>query len=212
METTNLEVDAGELMERIRRGATNEEQRLRTVLPLVEPADSPTVIAAAPPAGHLQPKRLRSDKLAAVLQRASEKTKVDSRIPKFLRWLFRKQGGYNELILEAIAVLARMIESLHAQSCAMAAHLEAQAAWLETFIRSPQSRGRAGAVDRTTLSEIGDLRNRLVRLEANTAHDTQMLERQLERSAAEIEDLRSRLAQITDKTPGPSRPLEQRAR
>ncbi len=201
METTNLEVDSNDLMERIRRAAADDVSRPRAQLTVFDPGETHATISAVPAVDHLQPKALRSEKIATLLARARTKTTVNPKIPKFLRRLFRKQGGYNEIILEVASVLMRMIESLHAQSRATASHLEAQTAWLDTFARTPEFIARSRAKDRATISaafsDVEELRNRLARLEARQAHDKQMLERELEQSATVIEQLKTELAART---------------
>src|SRR5438477_5383872 len=56
----------------------------------------------APPATS-KPVDVKAGRLGNILERAAKKLEVSRYIPKFLRRFFRKQGGYNQLIIEAIS-------------------------------------------------------------------------------------------------------------
>src|SRR3954468_20831602 len=52
------------------------------------------------------------DKLAGILEQARGKTEVKRWIPKVLRRLFRKQGGFNKLLLDSFQVLLKSLWEL----------------------------------------------------------------------------------------------------
>ena len=54
----------------------------------------------------------RKDRLDALVQSAREKNEPSSRIPRFLRRFFRKQGGYNRAVVESISALSRTTDDL----------------------------------------------------------------------------------------------------
>jgi len=135
IESNNPEIDVNQLMERIRAEVARRRdlgllQRngwghaISTVLPQVH------FLAPLPPM--VSPRRIdvKEERLTSILQRAREKTEVSKRIPKLLRRLFRKQGGYNKLLLESVAVLTRTNVELNKRLQELAGALEIQNRWL----------------------------------------------------------------------------------
>ena len=135
IESNNPEIDVNELMERIRAEVARRRdlgllQRngsghaVSTVLPQVH------FLAPLPPM--VSPRRIdvKDGRLTSILQRAREKTEVSKRIPKLLRRLFRKQGGYNKLLLESVAVLTGTNVELNKRLQELAGTFEIQNRWL----------------------------------------------------------------------------------
>jgi SAM-dependent methyltransferase len=135
IESNNPEIDVNQLMERIRAEVARRRdlgllQRngwghaISTVLPQVH------FLAPLPPM--VSPRRIdvKEERLTSILQRAREKTEVSKRIPKLLRRLFRKQGGYNKLLLESVAVLTRTNVELNKRLQELAGAFEIQNRWL----------------------------------------------------------------------------------
>ena len=135
IESNNPEIDVNQLMERIRAEVARRRdlgllQRngsghaVSTVLPQVH------FLAPLPPM--VSPRRIdvKEERLTSILQRAREKTEVSKRIPKLLRRLFRKQGGYNKLLLESVAVLTRTNVELNKRLQELAGAFEIQNRWL----------------------------------------------------------------------------------
>lgn len=111
IETTIPEINVTELMQRVQAEA-RQAKRLSRVRPPSLNGQTPVLppVAKLPAAPALWiPGVVKSSKerLDALLQTARGKTEVSSRIPKFLRRFFRKQGGYNRTVLESIAALSR---------------------------------------------------------------------------------------------------------
>jgi SAM-dependent methyltransferase len=135
IESNNPEIDVNQLMERIRAEAARRRdlgllQRngsghaVSTVLPQVH------FLAPLPPMVSPRPIDVKQERLTSILQRAKEKTEVSKRIPKLLRRLFRKQGGYNKLLLESVAVLTRTNVELNKRLQELAGAFEIQNRWL----------------------------------------------------------------------------------
>jgi len=135
IESNNPEIDVNQLMARIRAEVARRRdlgllQRngsgdaVSTVLPQVH------FLAPLPPM--VSPGRIdvKEERLTSILQRAREKTEVSKRIPKLLRRLFRKQGGYNKLLLESVAVLTRTNVELNKRLQELAGAFEIQNRWL----------------------------------------------------------------------------------
>ena len=135
IESNNPEIDVNQLMERIRAEVARRRdlgllqrngsgQGVSTVLPQVH------FLAPLPPM--VSPRRIdvKEERLTSILQRAREKTEVSKRIPKLLRRLFRKQGGYNKLLLESVAVLTRTNVELNKRLQELAGAFEIQNRWL----------------------------------------------------------------------------------
>jgi SAM-dependent methyltransferase len=135
IESNNPEIDVNQLMKRIRAEVARRRdlgllQRngsghaVSTVLPQVH------FLAPLPPM--VSPGRIdvKEERLTSILQRAREKTEVSKRIPKLLRRLFRKQGGYNKLLLESVAVLTRTNVELNKRLQELAGAFEIQNRWL----------------------------------------------------------------------------------
>jgi 2-polyprenyl-3-methyl-5-hydroxy-6-metoxy-1,4-benzoquinol methylase len=135
IESNNPEIDVNQLMERIRAEVARRRDlgllpqngsgdAVSTVLPQVH------FLARLPPM--VSPRRIdvKEERLTSILQRAREKTEVSKRIPKLLRRLFRKQGGYNKLLLESVAVLTRTNVELNKRLQELAGAFEIQNRWL----------------------------------------------------------------------------------
>jgi SAM-dependent methyltransferase len=135
IESNNPEIDVNQLMERIRAEVARRRdlgllQRngsgdgVSTVLPQLH------FLAPLPPMVSPRGTDVKEERLTSILQRAREKTEVSKRIPKLLRRLFRKQGGYNKLLLESVAVLTRTNVELNKRLQELAGAFEIQNRWL----------------------------------------------------------------------------------
>jgi 2-polyprenyl-3-methyl-5-hydroxy-6-metoxy-1,4-benzoquinol methylase len=73
-------------------------------------------------------------KLASLRERGREKTEVSRWIPKpFRRW-FRKQGGFNKIILESLRVIEKTQRSLIHKNGELRAYLSAHYYWFRDFV------------------------------------------------------------------------------
>ena len=134
IETTIPEISVTELMARVKA----EAARARPVRPSSSPSPNgnapslpPVAMLPAAPALWI-PGGVNSskEKLDGLLQTARGKTEVSSRIPKFLRRFFRKQGGYNRTVLESIAALSKTNHELARRVTDISACLGQLNGWL----------------------------------------------------------------------------------
>ena len=73
-------------------------------------------------------------KLASLRERAREKTEVSRWIPKpFRRW-FRKQGGFNKIVLESLGVVEKTQRDLIKKNAELRAYLSAHYYWFRDFV------------------------------------------------------------------------------
>ena len=135
IESNNPEIDVNQLMERIRAEVARRRdlgllQRngsghaVSTVLPQVQ------FLAPLPPMVSPRQVDTKEERLTNILQRAKEKTEGSKRTPKLLRRLFRKQGGYNKLLLESVAILTKTNAELNKRLQQLAGAFEIQNRWL----------------------------------------------------------------------------------
>ena len=98
----------------------------------------PQVPFLAPLPAVASPRRIdvKEERLTSILQRAREKTEVSRRIPKLLRRFFRKQGGYDKLLLESVAVLTKTNVELNQRLQELAGGFEIQNRWLSDLSRA----------------------------------------------------------------------------
>jgi O-antigen chain-terminating methyltransferase len=113
IETTVPEINVTELMERVRAEAQRPTPRRPS--PLADSATGLPPVAMLPGAPAVWipgPVKSKKERLDALVQTARDKNEPGSRIPKFLRRFFRKQGGYNRAVTESIAVLSKTTDDL----------------------------------------------------------------------------------------------------
>jgi O-antigen chain-terminating methyltransferase len=154
IESNNPEIDVSQLMERIRAEVARRRdlgllQRngsgdaVSTVLPQIK------FLAPSPPM--VSPRRIdvKQERITSILQRAREKNEVSKRIPKLLRRLFRKQGGYNNLLLETVEIQNRWLSDLSSARDADSAWMREAATIINALNRHLQNlQTQADAVKR----------------------------------------------------------------
>src|SRR4051794_2104773 len=98
-------------------------------------ADEP----ALPPAAKLPtapnvwipgPLKSTRERLERLVETARQKNDAGSRLPKFLRRFFRKQGGYNRAVLDGVALLVRNNQELTQRVAEISACLGQLNGWL----------------------------------------------------------------------------------
>jgi SAM-dependent methyltransferase/archaellum component FlaC len=110
IETTVPEINITELMERVRAAALRPKLAPPRRTPRDEtasPLPPVAMLPAAPAVWIPGPVKSRKERLDALLETARLKNEPVSKIPKFLRRFFRKQGGYNRAVVESIAALSK---------------------------------------------------------------------------------------------------------
>jgi len=161
IESNNPEIDVNQLMERIRAEVARRcdlgllqrngsGHAVSTVLPQVH------FLAPLPPM--VSPRRIdvKEERLTSILQRAREKTEVSKRIPKLLRRLFRKQGGYNKLLLESVAVLTRTNVELNKRLQELAGAFERQNRWLSDLSSARDADAAWMRAAATVINAVGE--------------------------------------------------------
>lgn len=137
IETTNPEIDVNELMDRVRVEAakigasgsrlTQAGTRAATTLPRVR------VLAPPPAPVAIRPVEVKKERFQQLLTRARERIAAPRWVPKPLRWLFRRQGAYNEVVLEMLGSLVKTNELLSRRNRELSTTLEAQNRWLHVL-------------------------------------------------------------------------------
>jgi O-antigen chain-terminating methyltransferase len=138
-ESNNPETDVNELMKRVRAEAVRRRLAfLRGDGSDRASATVPEIPHAAPPRVVIAPRQLdlKSDQLTNVIEHARDTTQVSQRIPKPFRRLFRKQGRYNNLLLESITILAGATVRLSSYIGELASGFETQISRLEKTLKN----------------------------------------------------------------------------
>ncbi len=132
----NLQADPGELLERIRREARRHQQDVPSPAAPASYGDaesSPLPAApvfAMPPPGGFSCESLLAQ-TASMVERARGKTTVRKSVPKILRAFWRNQGGYNDIMLEALERLRKANGLLAAENIQLRGHVHRQTEWME---------------------------------------------------------------------------------
>ena len=130
-------VDVEDLMLRIRR----EVDRRQAALPqlagsnghsLLPPLQAPAL--PPPPTLYVSDGAAPVERFQKLAAAALQKTEVDRRIPKLLRRLFRKQGGFNKLLLDIGSLLFKSNAKLHQKNSEVVAYLTAQNHWFQDWV------------------------------------------------------------------------------
>jgi 2-polyprenyl-3-methyl-5-hydroxy-6-metoxy-1,4-benzoquinol methylase len=199
MKTAQLDVN--DLMARIRAEAERRAAAGISVavssgidaLPFPPPQSSPTQ-----PIPHFSEMAETEDsrtaqKLGDLLQRALGHTEVSSRIPKIFRRFFRKQGGFNKAMLDALKLLTKSELRQHSQSRKVRTYLEAQGFWLRSV-------EEARAIERSWLCAIppliNDLNRKIDRLEQatdDTVSDFDLLREVVSEAKADIRRIQNKV-------------------
>src|SRR5438552_14028024 len=191
IESNNPEIHVDQVMERIRAEVARRrdlsllqrngsDHAVSTVLPQVH------FLAPLPPM--VSPRRIevKEERLTSILQRAREKTEVSKRIPKLLRRLFRKQGGYNNLLLESVAVLTRTNVELNKRFQEWAGAFEIQNRWLADLSSARDADAAWMRAAATIIASVPQHRESLLAATNALAEQINTLE---QRNAATVEQL-----------------------
>ena len=143
IETSNPEINVDELMERVRAeaarlaqsgfGSSGSRRSIAIALP-------PVRVLAPPPRlpgfKAVDPKKERID---SILRSAREKSEGNPSIPKMFRRFFRKQGGYNRMLIDAVDRLAKTQAQMAKQMREVSSALETQSRWMRALAEHRQS-------------------------------------------------------------------------
>ena len=193
-------VELNELMERIRSlsaapradDGTAADASTRPVGPALPPTlDTPTAPTISPGDDRERVAfDLASTEAASMLPRAREKTEVSASVPKMLRSLYRNQGGFNGILLEALERVLGASQNLQRETLQLQARLEAleaaaarQHEWMAAAASAQERNREWMAAVESYLLELGgsheevELRLRMkhansaVRMSADNHHD-----------------------------------------
>ena len=135
------QVESAELTQRIRREA--RRQGNIAFPPKASPESANAADAGAlPPApvfAAAQPGGFSCESLLAqvgnMLERARGKTTVRKGVPKLLRPIHRNQGGYNDIVLEALERLRESNRLLMSENMQLRLHVQRQTEWMQAVER-----------------------------------------------------------------------------
>lgn len=215
IESNNPQVDVEQLMRRVRREATavrvhENGSANQAPAPVAAVIALPPIgdLPAPPPLGSSGPLEVKKDRLDSLLKQAREMTEVGRGIPKFLRGLFRKQGGYNRTLLDAVAALTKTNIQLNKrvqelQAAAQQHHdwiqiltdrRRADADWMKTAAPLIANFGAMQATAQQTARLHGEHDARLRNLETQTDRtldDLQQVNAQTIAASAHLRDLQA---------------------
>ena len=133
----DFQVDPAELTERIRREARRHRGDDPATPPVPGGETSPLplapVFAPTPPGGFSCESLLAQT--AAMVERARTKTTVRKSVPLFLRAFWRNQGGYNDIVLEALERLREANRLLMVENVQLRGHVQRQTEWMDAANR-----------------------------------------------------------------------------
>ncbi len=203
MDANEIDVEVQDLVERIRAASAGGTLRVSNGTPELLP-EPPSSLPPVPGVDHLAPKSLKSQRVSELIAAAEKAVHVDRHIPKFLRRLFRKQGKYDQTILDLVSQLAKRIEQMHNHASLLYEHLKVQTRWLEIVASSRDTATRAIA---QTIEHATGLEQELSRLTAEAASEADDL-RTLQARQAQVESRVERLDSLSAQTDDRQRQYE----
>ena len=133
----DFQVDPVELTERIRQEA--RRHRGDAVPAPASSAEETSPLPPAPVFALAQPGGFSCESLlaqtAAMVERARTKTTVRKSVPKLLRAFWRNQGGYNDIVLEALERLREANRLLMVENVQLRGHVQRQTEWMDAANR-----------------------------------------------------------------------------
>lgn len=173
IETVIPKINIDELMQRVRveaaklrsgggRGTHAVTRTRGSTLPAVR------VLPPPPRSVLLKPVDAKRERLDGMLREAQAKSDGNSRVPKMFRRFFRKQGGYNRLLIDSVALLGKTTAQLAKRVTELSTSIEPQNRWLRALAEYRQSDVnwmRAATQELTSLrEEVSELRAQLEQL------------------------------------------------
>jgi SAM-dependent methyltransferase len=191
-ECNNPETDVNEFMKRVRAEAVRRRLAFlrgdgsdRASAPVPEiPHAVPLPVMITPPQLDL-----KTDQLTNAIEQARDTTQVSQRIPKPFQRLFRKQGRYNNLLLESVTILAGATMRLSSYIGELTPGFETQISRLEKILKNLETQ-----ID-IILEYVCNLRNQQDRIteEAGRSHAHQ------DEFGNQIRDLCRNVKQLDDR-------------
>ncbi len=134
----DFQADPAELTERIQleaRRHRGDATAVRTDSPEADTSSLPPapVFTPALPGGFSCESLLAQT--AAMVERARTKTTVRKSVPRLLRAFWRNQGGYNDIVLEALERLREANRLLMVENVQLRGHVQRQTEWMDAANR-----------------------------------------------------------------------------
>ena len=223
---TNIpQIDVNELMARVRAeasriadGAAQPQNALRPSRPSAAPARVRSLPRPPAPVA-VRPVNLKRERLDELLRQARENTEGPGWAPKALRSLFRKQGGFNRRVMEAISSLTKTMSEVANRLRDIGPAVEAQGRWLQTFAeRGGASNGSSDAQEHLTLlqgqldrlgAHVVNLQEEVNALRRASTDPIRAVERQAEQLGLQINHLQLEIGKNSAETRFAQRSLEQ---
>jgi SAM-dependent methyltransferase len=209
IETTVPEINVSELMELV-RAKTSELARPEPKVPARRAFRSENAVSlppvarlpAAPAVWVPGPAKSQKERLDALVQTAREKNEPPSKIPKFLRRFFRKQGGYNRAVVESIAALSKTTEGLTRRLAETTVCLGQFNTWLQALHEQSDADANWMKAAAPAVSKIGDLTAALETLDAEkcSVFEAQRLIERTGRLERDFQEVRQRGATTLERT------------
>lgn len=144
-----------------------------------------------PPALSISPlKADQPERYAQISERARERTEVNRLIPKFLRGLFRKQGGFNQEILSLAKFLMQETRETKKRLREIATYLQAENGWLSgvlnTFAQVNWTLQARLENQQSFERRLLDLNDRMAQFKADSLRKEQELSESLKSISAEL--------------------------
>jgi O-antigen chain-terminating methyltransferase len=193
IETTVPEINISKLMEQVRTEATRPKS-------VSSPPPRPAVTQAALPPIAMLPAapsvwipgavKSRKERLGQIVELARRKNDGGSRLPKFLRRFFRKQGGYNRAVLDGVEALAKSNHDLTQRVADITVCLGQLNSWLLALHEQSDADANWMKAAGPALAKLATLESELalVRNELQSADDTLQEVRRSQARAADRAD------------------------
>jgi uncharacterized membrane-anchored protein YjiN (DUF445 family) len=145
----------------------------------------------APPELSISPlKEDRPETYAEINERARQKTEVNRLIPKFLRGLFRRQGGFNQEVLALGKLLMKETREAKKRVREVAAYLQAENGWLHGVMNAiaQVNAGLQARLENQQSFErrLLDLNDRMAQVKADSLKKEQELSESLRAISADL--------------------------
>jgi O-antigen chain-terminating methyltransferase len=186
-------------MSRIREEANRRRERIESSSSngnghvLSAPPSAPATASAVSvlPTLHISTTADLGERLRSLSEEALQKTEVDRRVPKVFRRLFRKQGGFNKVLLEIVRLLLRSDSRLSQRNSEIVAYLSAQNHWLQAWVQGNTTKT---SQTETLLQTLSDQYNDLRQVAKDLETDIQAIGDDLLGYGEQLREFRSQSA------------------
>src|SRR5215212_3674374 len=160
------------------------------------------MLPAAPAVWIPGPVKSRKERVDALVETARIKNEPASKIPKFLRRFFRRQGGYNRAMLEGVRALAASNQELTQRATEITVCLGQLNNWLRALHKQNEADATWSMAAAPGVSGIASLEGALDQLKGDLAATCSGLEElvstKVERVSRDLESTRSGLEEFVN--------------